>query len=97
MIVRKRVFKKVLTPFLCAVLLISFSATAHAGPIAIDPYWTNTVDITVSLAINSGQCSIGCATTGQTGTTSITGSAVLERLNANGAYIRCPSLSRQKI
>ena len=86
MIVRKRVFKKVMASLLCLVMLLSFGVATYADPIAIEPYWTNTVDITVSLAINSGQCAIDCGTTGQTGTTSITGSAVLERLNTDGTY-----------
>jgi hypothetical protein len=72
---------------MCGVLPISVQATArspHYGPIFI-PFWENTAAITVDLYINrNGRATLTGTVIGNPGVEHISGTAVLERINANG-------------
>jgi hypothetical protein len=72
-------------------MLFIFTTPLHAlAPekskmvIGFEPLWSNVVFITASLQFNNGRGTLSGSVIANTGTTSITVNAVLERINANG-------------
>jgi hypothetical protein len=59
---------------------------SDTGIVGIDPYWANTDVLNVMLSFNNGQGALSGAVYGKPAATSITATAVLERLNTNGTY-----------
>ena len=89
---------------LCLVALasIGFSANAYAKAMAatedsayveIDPLWEHTTLITVNLPITNGRAILAGSVIGNTGTTSISVNAVLERVNPNGTFTHIVSFN----
>ncbi len=52
----------------------------------VSPQWVNTDVVNISLSFRASKGSCGACVLGKTGTTKITGTAVLSRKNSNGTY-----------
>jgi len=96
MIKRKNVKEKCFTVLLLFTLLASSiclaaSASETTKSIVDEPVqlrWTNISSISVNLAFNNGKGTLWATVVGQTGTTKITGYAVLDRLNSDNTYTK---------
>lgn len=87
--------KIMLSTLLALTLLFSMTGVVNAKtnltpavqpPVAIQPYWSQTSAITIGLSFDGGKGTLSYSVLGNSGTTKITGVAVLERLNSNGTY-----------
>ena len=72
------------------ILCFTFGGLALAADAnlqtAVSPYWTNTTSVNTNLSFNGGMGTCGAYVIGKSGTTQITGTAVLARKNSNGMY-----------
>ncbi|MDR2648156.1 MAG: hypothetical protein LBB94_00320 [Clostridiales bacterium] len=100
MIARKKCVTFLLSfvlPLTCSVITVNANDNTSEGFTAvplyetIEPYWMNIVGLNTYLSFNNGCGSLGASVIGQTGTTQITGYAVLERFNSNGTYTQIAS------
>jgi len=72
-------------------LLLSLNVTAIAGYQPVDPYFVNISSFQTAIMFNGSCGTLSASTIGRTGTTKITGSVVLDRLNSNGTYTQIAS------
>lgn len=84
--------KKLMLVLVAILLILTPNVMVYATPNVpetqegIQPFWTNTSDVTVCLSITDGKAVLSAVVDGYSGVNKITGVAVLERLNSNGTY-----------
>lgn len=89
-----KIMKKSITAVLVLIALLALSGQSFAAenpsksmtPGIIKPLWINIDKINVNLTFAGSQANCSARVYGKTGTTMITGTAVLARQNSNGTY-----------
>lgn len=82
--------KKPLSLLMALMLYFALGGTSLAAEantqMLVSPQWINTDVVNISLSFSGSKGSCGACVLGKTGTTKITGTAVLARKNSNGTY-----------
>lgn len=84
---KKNSFSLLIALMLCFTLGGTSLAADNNVNMVIAPQWVNTDVVNISLSFSGSKGSCGACVLGKTGTTKITGTAVLSRKNSNGTYI----------
>ncbi len=85
--------KKWMSVLLMVMVILTSGITVYAAPnppetqAKVQPYWSNTFDMSVWLSIDDGKAMFDASVTGYSGVTKITAKAVLERINSDGSTV----------
>jgi hypothetical protein len=86
-VMKRKGFLAILLATLMFTMAIPKIVSADTQPLmGIDPYWANVMNIPVSLSFSGTTANCQAQVNALSGTTSITGTATLDRENSNGAY-----------
>lgn len=77
--------------------MTAFAAAPTSSVGVIQPYWTNTSDVGVSMSVNGTTASCSAIVEGYSGTTKIVADITLERKAANGTYTTVKTWTNQSV